>query len=1196
MRKSIKYFLIALATFSLIGCKPKSEDKNPDDGGPGGEVVTKYHVTFDLNGGTGAAPTIEDKKEGEVFKIPSTNSTKEGFDFAGWNEGVNLYQSGVDFTMPARDVRFIAKWDEHIEEHVPEPHFSQESYTYDKLAGEDLELPIELDGAGFYYLEIDSETVPYAMASYNESKKCIVVAEDFVLELSIGEHTVTAITDGDEEPATCKLIVTNSVVTNFDEVRSKEFRLGYQNDIRFSITPNGTTIKKLECGEEFGLEVPSQYYSLNENELVIQSDWIAKFYGDTEYRVTLSNNDKYNFTVENNVIFYTDYDITTIHSDVESTIGYNPLYQYSTSVSIEDAPEGMSGKALKYIPNTTDVQYDCHGIFTIKTSKCTYMWYEAPFDFSKNYVVSFDYLTHDTTVGQFRFRQEANAWGDDLLIGPENDDVVHHYSRVIKGSELGNGIILWAFFKGGQGEVWVDNYRIVEIGDLPTFGETPNYLYTNEDYTIEFDSKDILYSSILVDGELMDSTKASFETGSILLTKELMESLEPGNHVVSVTTPIGNFDVTFKAVKDITCEFKDTTATYDTVSKENVKLYGSFGNSLAITSVKQVEKADQAYSGYTGWDFCVNNTTKEYREFVTLHTGLNNTGYVEIDSELLEVLYGTTSLEISFNTGDSKVIALNSNILMFSNYDDTSMLGYFNGGYSTGSPLNSGLWGQSIAEVKAYEEGNNGLSVTSTEGAAASSLFTTRLHNHQWDWYHVDGDANHLYRVSFKYRLTNIAENQAYFYVMSAASSEAALKDVYYGDFDQADYVSGDNYYKIRTNLIADGEFHTFDSGYFTFDSALRMFQIAIPSFTASDNKEVLIDDFKLYSESYSSLISETEFVKGTSEDITFNTNRELVKATINNEQVTLTKVENGYTIPKSILNALDAGNVRIELDFGNTYKVVKYLAITDNRVATLTETSKNVTYKGSSVKLEGEFSTTLNVTSLKRFCDHDWDNTAGRFNRITSDGTMDKSYITIEADGLVISTDLINQVYGTEEFTVTFDNNKSVKFTLTSNQIYYSNFNETYVLIDATSGNMPGCQDCSMQTVETIDGKYVLRYTPSKAVLGHALGADNRILTFSIEGRNTWWWQWPIGTVTEENKFYVEFDYKITGECDKFEFHYWYEGTTQPAVALSNSETHFYMELDATKISSFGIGCSAYASASAGSYMDIYAFGFGVK
>ena len=1195
MKKGLRIFLVAMSTILAVGCGQKNNSSS-DGESSSSQEVTKYHITFDLNGGSGQAPAMQDKEEGAKFKLPSTDSTKEGFDFGGWNEGENLYAVGIEFTMPARDVNFIAKWNEHIDEHVAHPHFSQESYTYDKLAGEDLELPLDLDGASFYYLEIDENTVPYAQVSYNDSKKCVVVAEEFVLDLEIGEHNVKAVTDGDEEPATCKLIITNSVTTSFDEVTTKDFKLGYQEDVRFSITLNGTTVKRLTCrnGE---LLVDPAYYSVQDGQLIVSGDWLRYFYLGIDFEVVLSNNDKYQFTINTNSIFYTDYDVTTIHNTTESNLGLNPLYQYYDNVSIENAPEGMSGKALKFVPNTVDVTYDCHCIYTIRTSIFESTWYEAPFDTSKNYIFSFDYMTHNTTTGQFRFQEQDNTWGEDLLLGAANDDVVHHYSRFVRGGELNKGAKVYAFFKGAQGYIWFDNFRICEVENAPVIDAGENYTYTNAAKEIAADLKGLIFKSVSLDGNVLASTDYEYnrEQNKVVLSASLMESLEQGLHTVSINTPICPFSASFRCIKPIVCIFDTTTFDYDPLSQDKAVFTGTFDSRLEISGLYQVDKVDQSdCAAYSGWDFCVNDTVKNYKNCATI-----TSNSISISKDLLDVLYGTTNLRFEFNNGSSQEVTINSTVKMFSNFDDTTMLGYFNGEFRPGSPLYSGMWGNGTAiNVKEYETGNKGLSVTSTENSEGKNLFNVKLHDHVWEWYQANGRTDSLYRVTFKYRLTNINQNSVYFYVMSLAENAEALRNCFYGNYDAA--VPVYDYYEVRYNLIADGQFHTFDSGYFNIDPTLRMMKIQLPNFAASENREVLIDDYKLLGTKVDN--AEGSYTKGSGTAARYtlpsgNVAPQSIKINNQNIRFNYTEGESEVTLNSEDLETLPIGKFKFVADHGDSLKVFKDFSITDNRVATLTETNKQVTYKGGSVKLAGEFTPGLGITSFKRLGSENWDNTNGKFNyQTSSDGTMDKTKLTVEADGLVVGQEIVDQVYGSMHYTVVFENGKTIEFDLVSNTVYYSNWNETHVCREGDPGqNAEFCQDYTMATWVMVDGRRVLRYTPSAAVLGHALGDDNRICTFSVNN-DTNWWQWNLGSVTSANKLYIEVHYQITGDFDTFKFD-WRDNAAQwHSVEMPKAETHFYLELDPTNVKMFGIGCSTHGSASAGAYMDIYDFCFGIK
>ncbi|CAN2230032.1 Listeria/Bacterioides repeat [Candidatus Nanopelagicaceae bacterium] len=72
---------------------------------------TQYVVTYSLNGGSGSAPTSPNKYLNETLTVASIGSvTKTGYSFLGWVESGTAYMAGNTYTMPARNITFIAQW------------------------------------------------------------------------------------------------------------------------------------------------------------------------------------------------------------------------------------------------------------------------------------------------------------------------------------------------------------------------------------------------------------------------------------------------------------------------------------------------------------------------------------------------------------------------------------------------------------------------------------------------------------------------------------------------------------------------------------------------------------------------------------------------------------------------------------------------------------------------------------------------------------------------------------------------------------------------------------------------------------------------------------------------------------------------------------------------------------------------------
>ena len=68
-----------------------------------------YTVTFDKNGGTGDAETMEDQYEGDAITLPAA-LTKDDYTFQGWKYDDKLYKAGASFTMVAADIEFVAQF------------------------------------------------------------------------------------------------------------------------------------------------------------------------------------------------------------------------------------------------------------------------------------------------------------------------------------------------------------------------------------------------------------------------------------------------------------------------------------------------------------------------------------------------------------------------------------------------------------------------------------------------------------------------------------------------------------------------------------------------------------------------------------------------------------------------------------------------------------------------------------------------------------------------------------------------------------------------------------------------------------------------------------------------------------------------------------------------------------------------------
>jgi uncharacterized repeat protein (TIGR02543 family) len=71
-----------------------------------------YTITFDQNGGdTAASPTSETVIDGDPFALPTTNPTRAGYTFAGWNTAANGTGTAFTAATPVTgDITVYAQW------------------------------------------------------------------------------------------------------------------------------------------------------------------------------------------------------------------------------------------------------------------------------------------------------------------------------------------------------------------------------------------------------------------------------------------------------------------------------------------------------------------------------------------------------------------------------------------------------------------------------------------------------------------------------------------------------------------------------------------------------------------------------------------------------------------------------------------------------------------------------------------------------------------------------------------------------------------------------------------------------------------------------------------------------------------------------------------------------------------------------
>ena len=85
-------------------------------------ALSTYTVRYALNGGEGTAPTQAATTAGSTFTLASADGiTKDGYTFAGWNDGTTTYAAGATYTMPANNITLTAQWTENVVTPDPTP-------------------------------------------------------------------------------------------------------------------------------------------------------------------------------------------------------------------------------------------------------------------------------------------------------------------------------------------------------------------------------------------------------------------------------------------------------------------------------------------------------------------------------------------------------------------------------------------------------------------------------------------------------------------------------------------------------------------------------------------------------------------------------------------------------------------------------------------------------------------------------------------------------------------------------------------------------------------------------------------------------------------------------------------------------------------------------------------------------------------
>lgn len=1062
---------------------------------------------------------------------------------------------------------------------INDPVFSQNHYSYDKNISEDLELPLNLYGCNIYLVEINDNQLLSKYFYYDSITSCLVIKMEYLCTLENGNYKIKVIIDEEDvAPAETTLEITNSILTEFDEIRTKTYRFGKDTGVSFNCDFASASIVSLLKDD---ITIDESFYHYQNNALTISSELLDHCYGTADFKIMLSNHDSYEFSIKTDILFFTDYDITTIDDKTESIGGGNSLYQYATSEkqTIVDATSfNMHGNALKYIPNYENVDLDCHGIMTLGAENSGMTWYDVGYHKNSKYMISFDYLTHDTKVNNeqtFCFAT-VSGWGapfvyqQDLLIGPENDDTVHHFSKILTGEQISNGTLIYAKWINGSGYLLLDNMRIIEISDEPHLNESYEYEYgSTNDLTIEFDTHDWIYELYIDDTKVEDLPMTS---QGITLNFDYLNNLGVGMHILTLKTAIASYNTQLKIVDNRQAALIDTNANYTSGKDTQIILNASISDGIYIDSIYQKDKEDVLDTSYQsdGWKFTKIDTKFDYKDLVTLQVGLDGTGKLILSKDFLERISNTSTFEIAFNNGKTSIFTVSSNKLVVSNYDDTTLWGYLNGEEQFGNPFASGMNGAEY-EIKERIPGNKALYIEDTSATNDSCYFTIRTLSHPFLWYTIDGDSEHLYREQFTYQISDITD----VFLRILVPTGFDVENNFFGEYDEV--VSTGGWDEVRYNLICDGQVHSLDTGWFSvgedINTDFRLLQVSIPKFAKSENRFVMFDDF-----SYSKTKKENIDIKyklNQSEDVVLDLSYPIENIYLDDTPLSFATVsDNKVKLNKESLNALTLGQHILKIKTTVGFFKGK-ITISSSGEATLNETYKEFNRGDNTLSLEGTFNN-VNIVEVKKYPSANYD--INKNNGLL----LDNSHFTIESDKLIITKEVLDNLYGSTLFTIVMSNGENLSFTLKSNVLFYDNFNDPDIWIYGNPGNCEICQDTNMTSFETDEnGQKHLVYQPKNAVLGHANFAgthQNGVLSFKPnDGVGIGWTSLNM----DPNKTYVlTLNYQVTGgnENAHFRFYRWFASgdvIDDKTYDVSHSQKTFTIEIGGSELNGFYFFCS---------------------
>ena len=709
---------------------PTPPDPPPPDDPDAHKPVISGTYDYDLTAG-GDLTVDVDVKGGQItsVKFDGREIAADGYAFAGgklvidklWLMGAEIGDVALEITTDKGEARTTVS----VTDPATAPRFAYEKYVYDLAIGGVLDMKLDATDAPAY-LKIGAEYAHSDEFAYTDG--ALTVSFDKIADIGVGTYNVTAVTATGS--ASAVLIVINTVKTSFTSDTVREYDYGKTKELVFDADFDDVTVSSLKHrgrSAASAVVVDPEAYSYADGKFKVNDKILDKIYGETEFTVTLSNSDRYTFTVKSNVLFYTDYDDTTINDGA--------LYINSTPEIVE-TPDGNVLRFMGVGKACPSYTYSIRNTRLENTN-----WYGVEIPAGKYATVDFDYSLHGETGENnyvFTYIDGSGTVECSLPLG-ENKHV-----RYTLPTDNLHVICVNTLTHDGTSYMDIDNFRVTLVDSVPQGGTLPEYnITTGGNFVLPFDDQGYAISDVNIDGV---STEYTYAGGKIVFAQNVMP-VEVKAHTLTVETVAFTATYTFNTTSnDYKITLDKTVFAYRYGIDGNIVVTGTFGEKVAVSSLMRKGKHDETP---------VIVDTSMYA-FDTA-TGLT------LKKDLLDSLYGATAFTIAA-CGAEYTFTVKSDVLFYTDYDVTTI-------------NDSALYIFSTPEIVETAGGN----VLRFMGAGKPcpsytyAIRNSRLQN--TDWYGVEMPTGKYVTIDFDYSVCGITgENDYVFtYIDGSGTVERSL-------------------------------------------------------------------------------------------------------------------------------------------------------------------------------------------------------------------------------------------------------------------------------------------------------------------------------------------------------------------------------------------------------------------------------------